>query len=386
MFTGRVEARPCHKFQNKFPNLYLEPMQYNNPDGKWSEDIPYMIINLEHDRAMYLGKDTIVAYAREEDKSCDYLEINEIIELADLKKDLSTKGKSIVKSDLVFSPAQVTEHRCVELKDQEITKETRERFEKLMGKYPKVFSMNSEDIGRTNLVTMHVDTGDNPPICQKLYTLPLKHYSWVQQEIKTLECVGVIKKSISPWASPIVVVPKKSAPGEAPRQRMCMDFQKINELQPKTQRADKQMDTQGNLSLIPLPKIDEMYANLCGAKFFTTLDLRSGYYHITLDNESKATTAATPENRQVKQWTQKPRDSKITLTQESDHYVPTEFSGNFFRKFNLAMKLKCDELKKQGGSSKQVNEITENNFIQAFGVTEDQMEKAAAMLNGSENH
>ena len=38
------------------------------------------------------------------------------------------------------------------------------------------------------------------------------------------------------------------------------------------------------------------------------------------------------ENRQVKQWTQKPRDLKITLTQESDHYVPTEFSGNFFRK------------------------------------------------------
>ena len=91
------------------------------------------------------------------------------------------------------------------------------------------------------------------------------------------------------------------------------------------------------------------------------------------------------ENRQVKQWTQKPRDSKITLTQESDHYVPTEFSGNFFRKFDLAMRLKHDELKKQGGGSKQVNEITENNFIQAFGVTKDQMEKAAAMLDGSES-
>ena len=61
MFTCRVEAHPCHEFQNKFPNLYLEPMQYNNPDGKWSED---MIINLEHDRDIYLGKDTIVAYSR----------------------------------------------------------------------------------------------------------------------------------------------------------------------------------------------------------------------------------------------------------------------------------------------------------------------------------
>ena len=112
MFTGRVEARPCHEFQNKFPNLYVEPMQYNNPDGKWSENIPYMIINLEHDRDIYLGKDTIVAYAREEDKSCDYLEINEIVQLTDLKKNLSTKGRSIIESDLVFSPAQVTEHRC----------------------------------------------------------------------------------------------------------------------------------------------------------------------------------------------------------------------------------------------------------------------------------
>ena len=85
-------------------------MQYNNPDGKWLEEIPYMIINLEHDRDIYLSKDTIMAYTREEDKSCDYLEINEIVELADLKKEFSTKGKSIVELDLVFSPAQVTEH------------------------------------------------------------------------------------------------------------------------------------------------------------------------------------------------------------------------------------------------------------------------------------
>ena len=82
---------------------------------------------------------------------------------------------------------------------------------------------------------------------------------------------------------------------------------------------------------------------------------------------------------------QKPRDSKITLTQESDHYMPTQFSGDVFRKFDLAMKLKWDELKKQRSSNRQANEITENNFIQAFGMTEDQMDKAAAMLDRSES-
>ena len=45
----------------------------------------------------------------------------------------------ITESDLVFSPAQVTEHHCVELKDQDISQETKERFEKLKEKYPKVF-------------------------------------------------------------------------------------------------------------------------------------------------------------------------------------------------------------------------------------------------------
>ena len=73
------------------------------------------------------------------------------------------------------------------------------------------------------------------------------------------------------------------------------------------------------------------------------------------------------------------------MTQESDHYVPTEFSDNFFKQFDLAMKLKREELKRQGRSSNQVNELTESNLIQAFSVTEDQMEKAALMLNRSEN-
>ena len=143
-------------------------MQYNNPNGKWQEEIPYMIINLEYDKDIYLGKDTVMAYAQEEDKTCEYLEVNEIVESAEFRNWTSTKGKSITESELVFSPAQVTEHHRVELKDQDISQETKERFEKLKEKYQKVFSVSSQDIGHTNLVTMHVDTGDNPPYVKSL--------------------------------------------------------------------------------------------------------------------------------------------------------------------------------------------------------------------------
>ena len=131
---------------------------------------------------------------------------------------------------------------------------------------------------------MDIDTGDSPPSAQKPYTLPLKHYDWVQQEIESLEQAGIITRSVSPWASLIVVIPKKSAPGEAPRRRMCIDFHTINTLQPKVVKADSK--AKGNLTLHPLPNIDQLYAKLRGAKVFTTLDLRSGYYHIKLGKGS----------------------------------------------------------------------------------------------------
>ena len=69
---------------------------------------------------------------------------------------------------------------------------------------------------------------------------------------------------------------------------MCIDFKKLNDLQPKVRHADS--ETGGNISLVLLPKIDEMYGRLRGAKYFTTLDLQSGYYHIGLSEGSKAKT------------------------------------------------------------------------------------------------
>ena len=78
---------------------------------------------------------------------------------------------------------------------------------------------------------MDIDTGDSPPVSSRPYTLPLKHYEWVQREIESLECAGVITKNMSKWASPIVMVLKKSAPGEPQKRRLCVDFRKVNELQ-----------------------------------------------------------------------------------------------------------------------------------------------------------
>ena len=87
-------------------------------------------------------------------------------------------------------------------------------------------------------------------------------------------------------ASSQEVVPKKSAPGEPLRQRMSIDFHTVSALQPTAVKADSK--TKGNLTHHPLPNIDQLYAQLRGAKVFTTLDLRSGYCYIELGKDSQA--------------------------------------------------------------------------------------------------
>ena len=187
----------------------------------------------------------------------------------------------------ICSPADVPGPRKVQLQDKNITTDIRQKFEELCEEYREAFSKNNEDIGRTKLVKMDIDTGDSPPVSSTPYTLPLKHYEWVQREIESLECAGVITKSMSKWASPIVIVPKKSAPGEPPKRRLCVDFRKVNELQQEVITAGK---TKGQISIHPLLKIDEMYAKLKGAKVFSTIDLRSGYHHIALGKSFRAKT------------------------------------------------------------------------------------------------
>ena len=116
------------------------------------------------------------------------------------------------------SPADVPGPHKVQLQDKDITTDIRQKFEELCDEYGEAFSKNNKDIGGTKLVKMDIDTGDSPPVSSRLYTLPLKHYEWVQREIESLEWAGVITKSMSKWASPIVVVPKTQLLGNPRRE------------------------------------------------------------------------------------------------------------------------------------------------------------------------
>ena len=72
MFSGKVMAVPCDELKQEFPNIYLEPMQMDNTEGKSRDTIPYMIVNLDYHDTVYIKKDTLVAYIHEEDVSWEY--------------------------------------------------------------------------------------------------------------------------------------------------------------------------------------------------------------------------------------------------------------------------------------------------------------------------
>ena len=149
-------------------------------------------------------------------------------------------------------------HRKVELQDADVTEVQQNAFKELCNEFKDIFSIGLSDIRKTPLIEMEIDTGDSPPITKKPYTLPLKHATWVQKELEILENAGVIVRSVSPWASPIVIVPKRTALGETPKRRLYMDYCAVNSLSPPVKKAFSK--AKGVLTLVPLPKIDEIYA------------------------------------------------------------------------------------------------------------------------------
>ena len=176
-----------------------------------------------------------------------------------------------------------------DLQESEITQEHQEAFKELCDEYKDIFSIDSGNIGKTPLLEMEIDTGDSPLITQKPYTHPLKHAAWVQKELEILEKAGVIVRGVSPWVSPIVVVPKRTAPGEPPKRRLCVDYRALNSLLLPVKKAFSK--AKGILTLVSLTKIGEIYARLKGSRIYSTFDMRSGYYHMVLSERARPKTS-----------------------------------------------------------------------------------------------
>ena len=298
----KVEDIPDQLWISANPNISMYSMIADLKEREPNTVTPFVIVNFSHHEHLHLLKDHVVAFA---EKDCNEGEVLEICTMEQLEKELprnwiperkwQEKFSELFKNpfmqkddDFLKSPAEAPVHRKVLLEDKNILPKIQEAFDKLCKKYDHIISKNSGDIGKTMLVEVEIDTRNHPPIASKPYTLPLKPHDWVQREIETLERAGIIERSISPWASPVVIVPKKSTPGRPPRRRMCADYRRINKLQPEVTKAD---GGKGCISLIPLPKIDELYAKLKGYKVFSSLDLRSGYCHIGLKDLVKPKSA-----------------------------------------------------------------------------------------------
>lgn len=135
-------------------------------------------------------------------------------------------------------------------------------------KFPKVFARNPKCPTQTTR-TMHlVETGDSPPIQRKPYPIAHAEEETIRNEIEMLLNHGLIERSNSAWGFPIVMVDKKDG-----TRRMCIDYRKLNLVtKPST---------------YPLPLISDLLQQFYGDRYFTSIDLASGYWQIIMDPGSQ---------------------------------------------------------------------------------------------------
>ena len=111
------------------------------------------------------------------------------------------------------------------------------------------------------MIKMSIDTGNHPPIKLRPYQTPFVKCQIVDKAVNGMLTAGIINPSRSPYSFPIVVVDKKDG-----TKRFCIDLRKLKNISKK--------------SSWPLLVSDNMLAALGKAKYFATLDLKSGYWEI----------------------------------------------------------------------------------------------------------
>lgn len=118
-----------------------------------------------------------------------------------------------------------------------------------------------------------IETGDAAPVRRPPFKMSPLELDELQRQLKDLLDKGFIQPSSSPWGAPVLFVRKKGG-----ALRMCIDYRMINSL------CTKRLNT-------PLPRIDECLERLSGAKYFSQLDLTSGYHQIRIREEDVPKTA-----------------------------------------------------------------------------------------------
>ena len=155
------------------------------------ENVPLVVINLSNDD-VYLSKGEVIDFMQKQ-----LIDISEIITETSTEPSLialEDEDKEVLQNEEVYmenkekkfitSPADIEVQRKVELQDANITEAQQNAFKDLCAEFNDIFSTDSSDIGKTPLLEVEIDTGDNLPITQKPYTLPLKHTAWVQRELE----------------------------------------------------------------------------------------------------------------------------------------------------------------------------------------------------------
>ena len=153
-----------------------------------------------------------------------------------------------------------------------LTIEQGTKFRTLLLEFADLFAKDITELGKTNLVMHKIFTEDVPSISSRPYMVPLTEQKIINEEIQKMIDNKLIQESSSPWSSPVVLVSKKNG-----KKRFCVDYRKLNAITKKDS--------------YPLPRIDEMLDSLAGAKYFSTLDLMSGYWQVIMDPADREKTA-----------------------------------------------------------------------------------------------
>lgn len=156
--------------------------------------------------------------------------------------------------------------------DSPIPLEWRNRITAKLNEMPEVFSHHDMDFGCTDRVKHSIKLSDETPFKHRARPIHPNDLEAVRCHLRDLLEAGVIRESESPFSSPIVVVRKRNG-----AVRLCIDYRKLNLQTVKDAYA--------------LPNLEESFSALTGSKWFSVLDLKSGYYQIEMDEADKAKTA-----------------------------------------------------------------------------------------------